>query len=147
MTQPGQFIALVPEKAKQLFAKPATLGWNTAVNVRGASSSYSERELTSAEKRAVGIAVALRANQAIWMKVLWLIGLPGIALAVIRRRSVGVWVGAIVGYWLLFHVTLGNGQPRYLISVAPAVAVCAAYLVVAVTRSIAGMFGLQRRAG
>jgi len=143
LTQPGQFIALVPAKAKQLFAKPATLGWNTAVNVRGAASSYSERPLTPAEKRAVAVVVALRGNQAIWMKVLWLVGLAGLAIALIQRRAVGVWIGAVVGYWLLFHVTLGNGQPRYLVSVAPEVAICAAFLAVAVARWGSGLIGLS----
>jgi 4-amino-4-deoxy-L-arabinose transferase-like glycosyltransferase len=144
VTQPGQFIALVPEKAKQLFAKPATLGWNTAANVRGASSSYSERQLTAAEKRAVRIAVAIRANRGGWMKALWAVGLIGLLLAVLQRRSVGVWIGSIVGYWLLFHVTLGNGQPRYLVSVAPAVAVCASFLAVTVVRWTAGALGMRR---
>ena len=144
VTEPGQFIALVPEKAKQLFAKPATLGWNTAQNVRGASSSYSQRTLTASEKRAVGVAVALRANRSIWMKALWLVGLIGLGVALLQRRSVGVWIGSIVGYWLLFHVTIGNGQPRYLVSVAPAVAVCAAFLVVAVVRWAGGVLGWRR---
>ncbi len=144
VTEPGRFIALVPEKAKQLFAKPATLGWNTAQNVRGASSSYSQRTLTASEKRAVGVAVALRANRSIWMKALWLVGLIGLGVALLQRRSVGVWIGSIVGYWLLFHVTIGNGQPRYLVSVAPAVAVCAAFLVVAVVRWAGGILGWRR---
>ncbi len=145
VTEPGQFIALVPEKAKQLFAKPATLGWNTAQNVRGPSSSYSQRVLTASEKRAVGVAAALRANRSIWMRALWLVGLIGLGIAMLQRRSVGVWIGSIVGYWLLFHVTIGNGQPRYLVSVAPAVAVCAAFLVVAVVRWTAGVVGWGRR--
>jgi len=143
-TQPGQFIALVPEKAKFLFGKPATLGWNTAQNVRGESSSYSGRALSANEKRAVSVAVALRANRAGWMKALWLIGLIGLAVAMVQRKSVGVWLGAIVGYWLLFHVTLGNGQPRYLVSVAPAIAVCAAYLTVTLVRGAAGVFGIRK---
>ena len=141
VSEPGQWIALMPEKAKQLFAKPSTLGWNTARNVRGDSSSYSARELTSAEKRAVSVAVALRANRGGWMKALWLLGLLGLVVAVAKKRSVGVWIGAVVGYWLLFHITLGNGQPRYLISVAPAVAVCAAYVSVTVVRWASGPFG------
>jgi hypothetical protein len=145
VTEPARFIALVPEKAVQLFAKPATLGWNTAQNVRGASSSYSQRTITASEKRAVALAVALRANSAIWMKVLWLVGLIGLALALLQRRSVGVWIGSVVGYWLLFHVTIGNGQPRYLVSVAPAVAVCAAFLVVAVVRWTGGVLGWGRK--
>lgn len=145
VTQPGQFIALIPEKAKQLFAKPATLGWNTAANVRGAASSYSERVLTPAEKRAVWLAVALRANRAGWMKLLWLVGLAGLVMALLLRRSVGVWLGALVGYWLLFHVTIGNGQPRYLISVAPAIAVCAAFLAVVAIRWTAERFGLGHK--
>ena len=40
-----------------------------------------------------------------------------------------IWSAALIVYWLLFHITLGNGQPRYLISVAPVVAVGAGYLI------------------
>lgn len=145
VTRPGRWLALVPEKAKFLFGKPATLGWNTARNVRGESSSYSARELTDREKRAVSVAVALRANRAGWMKALWLLGLVGLVVAVVQRRSVGVWLGALVGYWLLFHVTLGNGQPRYLVSVAPAVAVCSAFVAVATVRGVRGVLGMGKK--
>jgi 4-amino-4-deoxy-L-arabinose transferase-like glycosyltransferase len=129
VTHPVEFVALIPGKLEGLFGEnPQSLGWSTEYDNRGIGGGVGTRDLTRQERQAIRIArVRLRAGKPIWMQVLWVVGLIGIAFGAAQRKSVGVWLAVLVGYWLLFHVTLGNGQPRYLVSVAPAVAIGAAF--------------------
>ena len=125
---PIEFIALVPGKFSGLFQEqPHSLAWNTEYDNRGTGGVAGRRSLDHREVQAVHLARWLRADQPIWMQGLWALGVLGTIVAVARRRTAGVWIAALIGYWLVFHLTLGNGQPRYLVSAAPTVAIGAAF--------------------
>jgi hypothetical protein len=126
-----KFLALAPVKVWHLFDKPSTLGWNTNEEIGTYPNTIRrQRTFTPAEKSLLDLVGTLRMNRAGWIKVLWLVGLIGVAIGAVQRRAVGIWLAVLVGYWLLFHATLANGQPRFLVAVGPAIAVGAAYAVV-----------------
>jgi 4-amino-4-deoxy-L-arabinose transferase-like glycosyltransferase len=137
---PLRFLALAPVKVWHLFDKPSTLGWNTNEEIGTYPNTIRrQRTFTPAEKRLLDLVGTLRMNRAGWTKVLWLVGLIGVAIGAIQRRAVGIWLAVLVGYWLLFHATLANGQPRFLVAVGPAIAVGAAYAVVSAARLVMQM--------
>ena len=135
LTDPIRWLSLAPAKARFLFGKPATLSWQ---QLEPTKDGQAKRPMTAAEKRAIAVAVALRLQTAWPMRLLWLVGLIGAGLAVWRLNPAGIWLATVIGYWLVFHLTLGNGQPRYLMSVAPAVAITAAYAAVMAYQRVRG---------
>jgi 4-amino-4-deoxy-L-arabinose transferase-like glycosyltransferase len=72
----------------------------------------------------------------LWHYSYWVIG--GLALVLTaRRRLPGAGLAALlVGFWIVFHVTLVHGEPRYMLSVTPIVAPALAWLLVAGARRI-----------
>ncbi len=58
----------------------------------------------------------------------------------------------LVAFWIVFHITLVHGEPRYMLSVTPLVAPALAWLLVGGARRLAGILpkrrgGLTRRRG
>jgi 4-amino-4-deoxy-L-arabinose transferase-like glycosyltransferase len=141
---PGGFLALVPAKFQRLFDAPTSLGWNTIDTVKSPKGYTQYRKFTRTERRILGWVTRLKMDTALWMEVLCVFGVVGAIIAVAQRRTVGIWLAVLMGYWLLFHVTLANGQPRFLVSVAPAVAVAAAWAVVAGVGFVAKASGGRR---
>jgi hypothetical protein len=72
----------------------------------------------------------------LWHYSYWVLG--GLALVLTaRRRLPGAGLAALlVGFWIVFHVTLVHGEPRYMLSVTPIVAPALAWLLVAGARRI-----------
>ena len=66
----------------------------------------------------------------LWHYSYWALG--GIALVLAaRKRLEGAGLAAlIVAFWIVFHVTIVHGEPRYMLSVAPLVAPALAWLLV-----------------
>jgi 4-amino-4-deoxy-L-arabinose transferase-like glycosyltransferase len=72
----------------------------------------------------------------LWHYSYWVLG--GLALVLTtRRRLPGAGLAALlVGFWIVFHVTLVHGESRYMLSVTPLVAPALAWLLVAGARRV-----------
>jgi 4-amino-4-deoxy-L-arabinose transferase-like glycosyltransferase len=72
----------------------------------------------------------------LWHYSYWILG--GLALVLsARRRLPGAGLYALlVGFWIVFHVTLVHGEPRYMLGVTPLVAPALAWLLVAGARRL-----------
>ncbi|CAN5396429.1 hypothetical protein BH11PSE9_BH11PSE9_01550 [soil metagenome] len=148
---PQQWIALAPAKFAFLFgAESPDIGFSLrhryvggpdAIEFhpllgdarRASEAAYVERELTPVESRFIGAYYHLAGGKmgALWQWALWGLGLVGWVLLWVRERAGRTTVALLAlipAAWVLFHITLGNGQPRYMLSVAPLAVIGVAYL-------------------
>lgn len=138
----GRWLSLVPGKFSYLFgALSQDIGFSLRYRYAGgvwaieghprlgdpqraAEAEYVPRALGAVESRLVGLYyhVSGGALGQLWQRLPWVVGSIGFLLMLVRPtdRRLGVVAVALVPLaWVLFHITLGNGQSRYLLSVAP----------------------------
>lgn len=158
-TSPAAWLRLIPNKLDYLFsAVSPDLGfWTMNRYVGGpdaieyhprlgdprgeALAQYERRTLSPLESKLIGayLRVASAPIDRAANIVLWVVGIAGLTALALRRRSAAVaLLFAAPVIWLVFHATLANGQPRYLLSVTPLVAIGVGHV-------LAG-FTLRRRA-
>ena len=95
-----------------------------------------QRQLHGAEATLVNGSLHHQWLFELWHYSYWILG--GLALVLTARmRLPGAGLFALlVGFWIVFHVTLVHGEPRYMLSVAPLVAPALAWLLVAGARRV-----------
>ena len=139
---PGEWVALMPKKLSRLFTPQPVLRWNLYRDddtVRPGLSRF-EAGLAHHRKRISRYTGRLQ-------NLYWLLGVVGLVVAVARRRSAALYLLVPVAYWLVFSLTLGHGEPRYLMSVAPLLAPGVAYLVIlTVSRFVSGSWSIPEEA-
>jgi 4-amino-4-deoxy-L-arabinose transferase-like glycosyltransferase len=131
---PGEWLALMPKKLANLFVPQPALKWNLlgVDRTRRTGLSRFEAGLAHNEKR-------LSWYNGWLQNLYWLLGVVGLLVAVVNRRSAALFLLVPVAYWIALSLTFGHGEPRYLMSVAPLLAPGVAYLcVLAVGRLIPG---------
>jgi 4-amino-4-deoxy-L-arabinose transferase-like glycosyltransferase len=128
---PGRFVGLVPAKLAALLAPDSAA---VAANLKrpvgpikayaGARvlPSYRWRRPSGLEARLLGdlqrFHIALAALHYTYLAL----GAAGVALGLLRRRPAALWIAVLMGFWIVFNVTLIHGQPRFLLSVSPLLA-------------------------
>lgn len=150
-SQPLRWLALAPAKAAFLFGSQSSdIGYALRHRYEGgpgaiefhpglgdASRAHEaldvERPLTRLESMLIGgyYRVAGGPLRWLWLQALWAVGMLGCGLMwwhCPRQRAVAATLLLVPAAWVLFHVTLGNGQPRYLMSVAALPVIGTAYL-------------------
>jgi 4-amino-4-deoxy-L-arabinose transferase-like glycosyltransferase len=137
---PGRWLDLMPDKFTHL------MEWSTSpltiaeLQQNGPDPSVphpartSTRKLAPAEKRLLGGALNNTWAFELWHFLYWGLGAAALLLAAWRRRPTADLAVLLVAFWILFHVILIHGEPRYMISVTPLVAPALAWLLVEVYR-------------
>lgn len=157
--RPGDWLALAPYKLRFLFM-PVTseIGFSLRYRYRGgpwaieshprlgdsknvAEAEYEKRELGTVESKLIGgyyhtadggLAIGLQG-------IPWVLGSVGLVMLAWRNRArlrLVLLIAIVPVTWIAFHVTLGNGQPRYLLSAVPFMLVGLGYLVATLWGSI-----------
>lgn len=129
---PLDWLGLIPAKFSNLMAWGSGPAANAHVGQRGPDPQRGryERHLSGAEATLVNGSLHHLWLFKLWHYSYWVMG--GIALALAaRKRRPGAWLAALlVGFWIVFHVLLIHGEPRYMLSVTPLVAPALAWLLV-----------------
>lgn len=149
----GHWISLIPSKFAYLFGAVSpdvgfSLRYRYMAGVwaieghprlgdpsRAPEAEYVLRPLDGVESRMVGLYYRVSGGDLglLWQQLPWVLGSVGFAVMLVRqaKRRVAVLTVALIPLaWVAFHITLGNGQSRYLLSVAPLLIVGSSYLVV-----------------
>ncbi len=127
---PIEWLSYGPRKFRHLFGRQPVIYKSFLRDTDGQpGGELVVRRLSAAESwirsRSARIASDARQVQAVY----WLLGSAGLLLAAARRRIAAMVLLIPVVYLLVFSVSLGHGEPRYLISVAPLLAAGVGYLV------------------
>ncbi|MGA9762724.1 MAG: glycosyltransferase family 39 protein [Gaiellaceae bacterium] len=149
---PGRYFSLLGPKFTRL------MGWSTSpltiveLEQPGPDPSVphpartSTRKLDSAERTLLGGALNKTWAFELWHYSYWVLGAAALLLATWRRRPGASIAAILVGFWILFHVFLIHGEPRYMLSVTPLVAPALAWLLVEAARRAAAAFKPVRTA-
>jgi hypothetical protein len=143
---PLDWLGLVPAKFHYLMIwKPGPLQ-NVLVGQRGNDPRYGgyERHLSGAEATLVKGSLNHLWLYKVWHYSYWVFG--GIALVLAtRKRLPGAGLALLlVGFWIVFHVTLVHGESRYMLSVTPLVAPALGWLLVRTARQLPALKDLPR---
>ena len=138
---PLQWLGLVPAKFGYLMSwGPGPLR-NALQGQSGPDPriGFYYRPLGSTAKALIDGALNNRWAFSVWHYLYW--GLGGIALilATWRRRPTAPIALLLVVFWIVFHITLVHGEPRYMLSVTPLVAPALAWLLVGSARRLTGI--------
>jgi 4-amino-4-deoxy-L-arabinose transferase-like glycosyltransferase len=142
---PGDAVTLVPKKTRMLFrwAGGILVSSRAQTPADGSFKRTTPRTVGPLERRALNATRdndwVFRALHATYLSL----GAVGLVWALWRRRPGSDIVALIIGFWIVFHVTLVHGQTRFLVSVSPLLAPFAAYLAVSLARAVRS--GLSRR--
>jgi 4-amino-4-deoxy-L-arabinose transferase-like glycosyltransferase len=138
VNHPLDWLGLIPAKFEHL------MNWDSgpfqdAPNVqRGIDPRVGiyQRQLHGAEATLINGSDHRRWLFQLWHYLYWVLG--GLALVLATRRHLpGAGLAALlVGFWIVFHVTLVHGEPRYMLGVTPLVAPALAWLLVAGARRV-----------
>lgn len=151
---PDRYLDLMPHKFTHLMA------WSTSpltiveLEQKGPDPSTphpartSTRKLDRAEKKLLGGSLNNTWAFELWHYLYWSLGALALLLASWRRRPTAGLAALLVAFWILFHVILIHGEPRYMLSVTPLVAPALAWLLVeGARRATAFAAGSSSRAG
>ncbi|MGC9974439.1 MAG: glycosyltransferase family 39 protein [Gaiellaceae bacterium] len=145
---PLDWLGLIPAKFEHLMIwQPGPLQ-DALKGQRGIDPRYGgyQRQIHGAEATLLNGSLHHLWLFKLWHYPYWVFGGLALVLAT-RRRLPGASLAALlVGFWIVFHVTLVHGEPRYMLSVTPLVAPALAWLLVAAARRIK-TFAKQVRAG
>jgi 4-amino-4-deoxy-L-arabinose transferase and related glycosyltransferases of PMT family len=142
---PGRYLDLMPHKFTHLMA------WSTSpltiveLEQKGPDPSTphpartSTRKLDRAEKKLLGGSLNNTWAFEFWHYLYWSLGALALLLASWRRRPTAGLAALLVAFWILFHVILIHGEPRYMLSVTPLVAPALAWLLVSAGRQGAAL--------
>lgn len=130
--RPLDWLSLIPAKFHYLMIwapgplLDARLG-QSGNNPRG--GGY-HRQLSGAEATLVNGSLHHLWAYKIWHYSYWVFGGIALVLATRRRRPGADLALLLVGFWIIFHITLVHGESRYMLSVTPLVAPALAWLLV-----------------
>src|SRR5664280_978675 len=142
---PGRWLELIPPKFTRL------MGWTTYPVLSAElvqtgpdprvphPASTSTRKLDSAERTLLGGALKRTWAFELWHYLYWVLGAVALLLATWRRRPTAEIAALLIAFWILFHVLLIHGEPRYMLSVTPLVAPALAWLLVEGARRTAAL--------
>lgn len=138
---PLDWLGLIPSKFSNLMAWGPGPPANAHVAQRGPDPQRGRynRHLSGAEATLVNGSLRHLWLFKLWHYSYWILG--GIALVLAtRKRLPGAGLAALlVGFWIVFHVLLIHGEPRYMLSVTPLVAPALAWLLVESARRAASV--------
>ena len=138
MHHPGKWLDLVPAKFGYLMSwgpgplKDARQG-QTGPDPR---LGFYDRQLDPTAKALIDGALSARWAFSLWHYLYWVIGTIGLIAATWRRRPTAGIALLLVVFWVVFHITLVHGEPRYMLSVTPLVAPALAWLLVGGARRL-----------
>jgi hypothetical protein len=148
---PDRWLDLMPPKFTRLMAWTTYPVLSAELNQTGPDprtphpASTSTRKLDSAERTLLGGALSRTWAFELWHYTYWVLGGVALLLASWRRRPTAGIAALLVAFWILFHVVLIHGEPRYMLSVTPLVAPALAWLLVEAARRSAAL--VPRRTG
>jgi 4-amino-4-deoxy-L-arabinose transferase-like glycosyltransferase len=140
---PGKWLSLIPAKFSYLMswgpgplrnALQGQTGPDPRVGISG-------RNLGTTEKALIDGAIRARWAFSLWHYLYWALGAVGLVLATWRRRPTAGIALLLVVFWVVFHITLVHGEPRYMLSVTPLVAPALAWLLVCGARRLGATVG------
>jgi 4-amino-4-deoxy-L-arabinose transferase-like glycosyltransferase len=104
---------------------------------------FYDRHLDPAAQALIDGALATKWAFSLWHYLFWGLGGFALILATWRRHPTASIALLLIAFWIVFHVTLVHGEPRYMLSVTPLIAPALAWLLVGGARRLAGI--LRRR--
>jgi hypothetical protein len=143
---PAQWLGLVPSKFTHLMSwGPGPLK-NALQGQTGPDPriGFYDRPLDPGAKALIDGALNARWAFSLWHYLYWALGTLGLVLAAWRRRPTAGIALLLVAFWIVFHITLVHGEPRYMLSVTPLVAPALAWLLVSGARRLPAT--MRRRA-
>jgi 4-amino-4-deoxy-L-arabinose transferase-like glycosyltransferase len=149
---PGRWLGLIPAKFTHLMASsnaPLTIVelWQKGPDPSTPHPARTNtRKLAPAESKLLGGALARMWMFDLWHYLYWSLGGIALLLAAWRRRPTAGIAVLLVVAWILFHIVLVHGEPRYMLSVTPLVAPALAWLLVAAAREAAALVPSRARA-
>jgi 4-amino-4-deoxy-L-arabinose transferase-like glycosyltransferase len=151
---PGRWLGLIPAKFTHLMASSSAPLTIVELWQKGPDPSVphpartNTRKLAPAESRLLGGTLARMWMLSIWHYTYWVLGSIALVLATWRRRPTAGIALLLVAFWIVFHVVLIHGEPRYMLSVTPLVAPALAWLLVEAARGVRMLApGRERTAG
>ena len=128
---PGQMLRLAWPKAQNLFRFSPDAFPNAFVYhpQSGPLARARPRALTPGEARILATGQALYPLAGKIHYVFWAVAAVALALALWRRPPGAGFVAVVFFFWLLLHVTVVHGQPRYVVSIQPLMAAPVGWLV------------------
>jgi 4-amino-4-deoxy-L-arabinose transferase-like glycosyltransferase len=138
---PLSWLRLMPRKFEDLMAwEPGPirdlLGQQTGSNpLRG----WQLRHLSRVETVLIRGSLHHLLLYKVWHYWYWIVGGIALVLATSKRRPGAGLATLLVGFWIVFHVVLVHGEPRYMLSVTPLVAPALAWLLVTTARQAASL--------
>ena len=142
---PGRWLELMPPKFTRLMAWSTYPVLSAELEQKGPDprvphpARTSTRKLDSAERTLLGGALNNTWAFELWHYLYWGLGAVALLLAAWRRRPTAGIAVLLVAFWILFHVVLIHGEPRYMLSVTPLVAPALAWLLVEGARRAAAL--------
>ncbi|MHB8060551.1 MAG: ArnT family glycosyltransferase [Gaiellaceae bacterium] len=139
---PRRYLGLMPDKFTRLMAWSTYPVLSAELEQKGPdprvphSARTSTRKLTPAERKLLGGALNNTWAFELWHYLYWSLGAVALLLAAWRRRPGADLAVLLVAFWILFHVILVHGEPRYMLSVTPLVAPALAWLLVSTWRRL-----------
>jgi 4-amino-4-deoxy-L-arabinose transferase-like glycosyltransferase len=135
---PAQWLGLVPAKFGYLMSwGPGPLK-NALQGQTGPDPrvGFYPRQLDPGAKTLINGALDSRWAFSLWHYLYWALGALALILAAWRRRPTAGVALLLVTFWIVFHITLVHGEPRYMLSVTPLVAPALAWLLVGGARRL-----------
>ena len=137
---PAQWLRLVPLKLGHLFVWEPNVFRGIAERQTGPDprSGFSRRPLATAERTLLDEAPRWYWLLRLDSLLFWSLATVGLIAATIRRRPGAGIAALIVAFWIVFHATMVQGEPRYMLSVTPLAAPALGWLLVSVWRRTSG---------
>jgi hypothetical protein len=142
---PGRWLDLMPDKFTRLMAWSTYPVLSAELEQKGPDprtphpARTSTRKLDSAERTLLGGSLNNTWAFELWHYLYWGLGAVALLLAAWRRRPTADIAVLLIAFWILFHVILIHGEPRYMLSVTPLVAPALAWLLVEGARRTAAL--------
>jgi 4-amino-4-deoxy-L-arabinose transferase-like glycosyltransferase len=135
---PARWLSLVPAKFGYLMSWGPGPIKNALQGQTGADPrvGFYDRRLDPTAKAFIDRALNSQWAFSLWHYLYWALGVVGLFLAAWRRRPTAGIALLLVAFWIVFHVTLVHGEPRYMLSVTPLVAPALAWLLVGGVRRL-----------
>jgi 4-amino-4-deoxy-L-arabinose transferase-like glycosyltransferase len=135
---PVHWLSLMPAKFRYLMSWGPGPIKNALQGQSGPDprAGFYNRHLDPTAKAFIDGALNSRWAFSLWHYLYWALGAVGLILAVWRRRPTAGIAVLLVAFWIVFHITLVHGEPRYMLSVTPLLAPALAWLLVGGARRL-----------
>jgi 4-amino-4-deoxy-L-arabinose transferase-like glycosyltransferase len=137
----GRWIGLIPAKFGALMSWGPGPLMNALQDQTGPDPrvGFYPRHLDTTAKALIDGSLRARWAFSLWHYLYWALGAIALLLASWRRRPTAGIALLLVVFWIVFHITLVHGEPRYMLSVTPLVAPALAWLLVGGARRVGAM--------